>query len=536
MCPLPQLRAAAVTLTLLIAIAAMLPALTAAQTPGTDGASLQGCAAPGTVSVVAGAAGGKAVTIAETETGITLTMPDGTTHDLPAGELRLEPGMAIVLADDGTHMVLSTATGETWLFDPVEYRDFQAGMTPATAPFVQTGPYVAAPITDDGLDWQIVDMRTGESATTSEILGGPFPVAADAYALPNSGDDRGIAAIRFRQMAEPIAGLGATPTPFANVGATLVIPGDLAGAAFVDLEPEALLFHDADPMLFAGNRSVVFSPDHSQVAWATGSGDPFGETHEVLVASLDALEEPTAYLAPGAPDARVPLLFTPDGTALLALVDGALTRIDLATGEAQPANAPGITGEGIRVANPVDGTIIYDAGTPEQPEVMLYDAATDTATPLPELNAYPWIYPLAGWTYAGATGAGDPASTVLIDTRTGQIATDLPTAGDNQTVPSEVMLAGDFRDGVLVTGRPDGTVLVQDGATGEAWVTPMPEGMEPGLVPRLSISPDARCLLLSTTTAGSNMPFASWLAPIAAGATWTALETPALGWWQIGGE
>lgn len=520
------------TLALLLAIAATLPALAAAQTPAAGDVTAQGCAAPGAVPVLAGESDREAVTIAETERGITLIMPDGTAHDLPAGELHFASGMVIVLAEDGTRTVLGATTGEIWTFAPVQYSDFQSGMSPATAPFVQTGPYIAGPVADDGLDWQIVDVRTGEAVMTSEILGGPLPVPADAFALPG-GD--AVAAIRFQQMAAPITDPAGTPAPPASAGATLVIPGELAGAAFIDLDPDAPIFHDVDPLLFAGDRSAVFGPDRAQVAWATGATDPFGDTHEIHVASLDALDQPTTYLTPGVPDARVPLLFTPDGSALLTLVDGALTRIDLATGEAQPADAPDLTAEGIRVDNPVDGTIIYDAGTSGQPDLALYDAASNTTTPLPELNAYQWLYPFAGWTYAGATSATDTVTTVLVDTRTGQIAAP-PPADAAPTGAGATPLAGDFRDGVLVTGRSDNTVLVQNGATGEAWVMAMPEGMEPGLVPRLAISPSVGCLLVVTTAPGGNLPFGNWLAPLAPNAAWTVPETPVLGWWQLDAE
>jgi hypothetical protein len=538
---LPRFRvAAAVTLALQLALLAMLPWGTAAQSQPGGEVSAQGCSIPGTLPVVAeGEAGSDAVAITESTEGISLAMPDGTVHDLPAGQLRFEPGMAIVLQPDGTRTVLSPSLGQVWTFAPVSYSDGPDSAPFASAPFVQAGPYVAGPIAEDGRDWQIVDTRTGATRTTSEIVGGPFPIGSDAYALPAADGPAAIAGIRFQRIAEPIGADAATDPALVNVGATLIIPGTLDEATFIDLAPGAEGFHDSDPRIFPGAASAVFSGDRTRVAWAASEGEPFGDVYEILVADTAALDQPERYLAPGAPENRVPVLFTPDGTALLALVDNGPSRIDVATGEAFPAAVDGLTPESVRIDNPVDGTVIFDTGAQDAPEMWLYDAATDTTTRLPELDAYPWPYPLTGHTFAGATPLTDgmaATTPVLIDTRTGSIVA-VPEGGATQPATgSPIEGVGHFQDGILVAGHADGTVRVQNGTTGEAWTMTLPEGIEPGLSLRLTIAPGGSCLLLSAYLTDTTVPFSSSLAPLEQGGSWTPLPEPVSGWWQTAPE
>jgi hypothetical protein len=150
---------------------------TPAASPAVAPEDMTSCASPGYLPIVTGDPG--AVTTATLGGRAIVSTEEGVTVPLPSGETRRLPPNSIIYP--GSDLAIAHVPGESALVTRLS--DGQAWELPAVSPRVpgethwdafSNGRYVIGPTDDSRSDWLILDTATGETRTTSDILGEPF--------------------------------------------------------------------------------------------------------------------------------------------------------------------------------------------------------------------------------------------------------------------------------------------------------------------------------------------------------------------------
>src|SRR5690606_10665245 len=135
------------------------------------------CSAPGYRAVVSGEVSTEALAMigekqqpfVRTESELVVPTSSDGAQALPANSqpLRAVAGAFVTLHPDGSRTITNTVIDESWEFPSLDLDD--TDLVPAAFSFAEAGPYVVGPVNGGGMDWTILDVRTGDSTTTSEL-------------------------------------------------------------------------------------------------------------------------------------------------------------------------------------------------------------------------------------------------------------------------------------------------------------------------------------------------------------------------------
>lgn len=331
------------------------------------------CGAPGYRPVVEGEADADALaSIGETQKpitvnddGVTVPGPDGRLVELPPSSWpsRTEPGVYITAMENGDRRVTNTSIDEVWDFPALDVDGLGETLAPGVFTFAQTGPFVIAPADSQGFDWTILDVRNGDSVTTSELLGGTFPwlvLPIGTSAIEHDTDYTAVQFIRATQSFPSITNErvaddeGAVTDRLITNTHAVLLPGSVEQAAIVDLGGLTRSFNAL------GFSSVTFSRDASQVAWLgwDDNGEEAGY-FAIFVAASDDIEGGKLIRKISAPLGYRPLMFSPDNSNIYVLADNSIEVASVAGGGVKQVAVIGQQSLNVFSRNDFSGTILF---------------------------------------------------------------------------------------------------------------------------------------------------------------------------------
>jgi hypothetical protein len=458
------------------------------------------CASPGYIPVVSGnvdpttlAAIGLPYSIVQSGDGVTVPLPNGETRKLPLGSFPAD-GLetALDINRDNSATVIRISDGETWELPPVKPRP-EGGWSHV----FDNNRYYLGPADDSRTDWIIIDTLTGETRTTSDIIGAPFEGGLDPW--PNaSSEDADVFAASFGVTFGPQIGAETFDSP-----GVLVIPGSLDDAYFIDRQAQELALSPDGTAIVVDNL-VLDSATGERV---DDRGGPRSFTGELI----GFLDEET----------------------LVVFGSDEVRRVDPATGEEVVIFTAGSAIQQI-AWDASAGTVAVGAGSAGSLRWTLVELVGDGATPLPDLAGFnlnlltgnPQVREVDGVAeFTQASDPGDPLGYIAraLDTRTGAVSE--PVEGRQRDADAGSPIYPAFAtSGVMTAQDSSGDVTIVDPAGGAAVTIPPPAGVggESDMNLWVTVAPGGGCTLLNIDV-GNRRVGTTWAAPIAPGAEWTAL-------------
>jgi hypothetical protein len=165
---------------------------------------------------------------AVSDEGLTLPLRNGEVATLPDAvrvSQVLHADIAIIVNADDSRTSIDLTNGETLaeLYPTADYEQI-------------VGVYQFTPANDDLTDWRILDLRTGDETSTSEISGGPFDQEVSAIQIAGSLDapDHALAQFVIPSSTGELVPWQGLSTGEGPASGTLVIPGSLADTRFIE--------------------------------------------------------------------------------------------------------------------------------------------------------------------------------------------------------------------------------------------------------------------------------------------------------------
>lgn len=442
--------------------------------------------------------------IMEFNDGVTVPLPDGERRELPPGSVAYpEAGTALTVADDGSATATRLSDGETWDTPAVSPRVYDGYFE-----IMSNGRYFIAPNNDERMDWIIIDTVTGDTRTTSDILGESFDGGLNPW-ITSSSDDGSVMAVQFI----PAAFEGGTPEPVDDVPGFLVISGSLDDAYFYDKT----------------TRTMTVSPDGTHiVTFNQVLNAPTGERIGESTVGGFFSSQIVAFI---------------DDSTLLTRVSNEVHRIDIVTGQDEIIFTADSQIEAIAHDGEVS-RIAVGTGEPGSERWTLVDLDSGQASPLPELDGFRLnVTAQQGAVRPGADVADfvqqdDPEtfSVRALDLRTGSVSSPVSTSftrDPDESVPT--VYPSQVHDDVVTVQDSQWNITTIDPATGSVIELAKPENLLLGDDTRLevSVSPGGQCIVLNAYEPNTRLTGNSFIAPVASDATWIQLEFRITGWVEV---
>ncbi len=431
-------------------------------------------------------------------------------------------GFLLERHDDGSATAKRIRDGETWSFPALNTSWVASGEAFVRLPL----PYLVGAVNEEGTNWLILDLRTGNTTTTREILGRDDVAYSNPMATSHFGD--GVMLLRFSPVV--IDGPDATAVPRHEFPEgdvfSLFLPGALDRAREVNVAGGFVASSDGkwyatDTTLFnaeTGERAGNLYPEISK------AGDVIGFLDEnapiLLVLHRDTIyrinpltgETRDLYTA-DAPVQRV--LFDPETSNLLIGTNpdaGIVNRwLDPATSE---------TREMVELADlrlQMTSPAIFPIG-------MRGDTKIDQIPSTPVFGV-------------PVDDDADSGSVVVVDMATGSALThisevELARYGNGSAIATYRSWE---QQGRIVTGLTGHRFMVSDPMTRQNILFELPAGttLEEGWSARYQLSPDGHCVSLRVVDENGASVGVNYIAPLEPDAEWQPLDSAIVDWWQI---
>jgi hypothetical protein len=470
----------------------------------------------------------------------------------------------------GDYVYIPTSTGEivslpsSWTPIGGPMWASTSGTIPATIQNIETGeewtapvtnvvaggmyfpPYLVLPENQVPTDFRIIDTETDEEILVSELRGGEFTgptyisqIGTD-YDAPIWPVPAPVVLLFTQEASQPMVGIGDAHTDTGpNV---LILPPGLADATFTPDTAYARYFHE-----------TAYAPATDQLAYSTDiNGQPAIVVIEPGTDSRIVLEHPDFTT-----DAQ-PLMFSPDGSQLVATQPGKIFTFEINGTEASDTTLLSVIEENvvpiahnaesmnILVQYPDKHIAIFNAITGDRadfPAVITPESEFPSSGPAQRLSFESDIHEL----FDNATG-----TVRFVNLREKTITPELQVMNpeaDTISSPFQPQFQYIVRypftpwfGGYAYLDVSGMLEVVPTDSSGESWTAPRPANFTLGEneVARLFTNPEGSCIVMQVATAvdieggSARSEFvATWVLPLVPGAEWKELDVQLTGWFPI---